>query len=944
MNYIKVLEFDKRFVTSPIGRISSAPKYNTPSNIHLPINSVIHFIANSEQTLGIDSSYSLLRNTGGQLYSFYIQNLIHRLGSVSPTHLTASNIIRRYYKTHLNIRPITNLDRSLSTNPSPIVLDYSLLPKLNKYTTNSLIVYQEWFNIRATMWDMVNQIGGRREQFIRYQLPEVLPTKADLTKYANDFKSSGVGTFHDINSLNILELWRIVSLDVESPNAYISAEALEHVNLVFEEAGILVVLRLQELLDWAQTDQVAAAGGFYRFLDHMAGLRTPVTTADVVTPESNATELSDHPVNEAITKLIQEQGAVGALSEAEQKGLHKLAQRYKTIADPHGSGLTLDKMVVTPDDLKLDNAKLMADSANIHDKSMLESSIQILDKQYVDNVLHKDIIQSILMLHPAGVIVKDIKVKTKNTAVTKADTYSVHVQPINGASSTINFTIPVINADGTFLSGGVKYRMDKQKGELPIVKTKSNTVALTSYYGKVFVTRNESSSANFSKWILKELLVRSNNNADQSITDLIYGINKVPGNKLPRVYTAISEAVNSFTVNGQYRLIFTYNKLYDIFEDRDITRMITLGLIPCGFTTDNHTPLGMDLEGDIYLVGKTAEKLGSVPYLIDNNMGEGPVEYTEFSILNRRIPLILAFAYMFGLDKALEKLGIAFTLSPTNVRLAANSDEFKLKFKDIVYVINICNPYHRLLVGGFAAIKNDTVRYKGSDFNRQQSYSALLSGLSLTNYHLRELKLMWDMFIEPITLGLLTEMGEPTNFYELLLRASELLVDDHIPDINGARYKGYERLCGMMYHQLINAMRTHRSHGSMSNVGVTMNPQAVWLDIVQDQSIALVEESNPIHNLKEHESYTHAGSGGRSSVTMVKNTRGFTKNDLGVVSESTPDSQKVGIRAYLSANPNIKSLRGTTRLYDEATDGASSVISTSALLSPSITHDDLTIN
>ena len=490
-------------------------------------------------------------------------------------------------------------------------------------------------------------------------------------------------------------------------------------------------------------------------------------------------------------------------------------------------------------------------------------------------------------------------------------------------------------------------------GVLPIVKTKANTVALTSYYGKIFVTRNESSASNFSKWLLKEIFLRANNPADLSINELIYGINKVNNKLLPRVYTALCTSVNSFIVNSTYKFIFSEKKLQEALTDAELQQVLSYQLMPVGRVLTGTELLGMDINGNVHLIYPKVSAmavspeptfLNSLPSLIDVNMGEGPIEYTEFSILNKRIPLILAFTYMYGLDTTLEKLGITFTLSATNIRLAPDTNEFKLKFKDIIYVLNISNKYHRLLVGGFNAIKNDLGRYKGSDFNKQPSYSSLLSSLGLTNYHLREIKLMWDMYIEPITKGLLTEMGEPTDFYELLLRASELLIDDHIPDINTSRYKGYERICGMMYHQLINAMRAHRSQGSMSNVGVSINPYAVWLDIVQDQSMALVEESNPIHNLKEHESYTHAGAGGRSAVTMVKNTRGFSEHDLGIVSESTPDSQKVGIRAYLSPNPNIVSLRGTTRAYDEAVDGPSSVISTSALISPSIVHDDLYLN
>ena len=167
-----------------------------------------------------------------------------------------------------------------------------------------------------------------------------------------------------------------------------------------------------------------------------------------------------------------------------------------------------------------------------------------------------------------------------------------------------------------------------------------------------------------------------------------------------------------------------------------------------------------------------------------------------------------------------------------------------------------------------------------------------------------------------------------------------MLVDDYIPNINTSRYKGYERLCGMMYKELVNAVRIHKAQGSMSDVGVTMNPMAVKLSILQDQSQALVEQSNPLQNIKEHRSFTHVGQGGRSALTMVKNTRGFTEHDVGVISESSPDSAKVGIRAYLSADPTFTSIRGTTRPFNEKTDNVTNAFSDTTLLSPSWSKDD----
>ena len=945
---LKNTDFSKRFVTIPITNMSSKPKLTDPQHLMLPNDAMIHFVSDSDSQLGIDKSHCLLRNALSQTYIYHVTNIKHELGNISPTGINPVSLIRAYQRTHLDIKNVTNLDRSISTNHSPIVMNYGLLPRLYKYSANNLLVYQEWYNIRNTMWDNISQVSLRREHFIRYKLPQILPTKSELSKYLEDFKASGLSEFHTNEAFDLLELWRMIHPDVVSPINFLPDDAIEHINLVFVENGLVAIIRLEDLVEMTHEDPIAIASTLYKFFDILVSLRSPIDNKvlDKETKDEEHVNLDD---NSTIHKLIKEHAEAGNLSEAEQRGLLKLSQRYKTIKDPKGSGLTLEQLVPTKEDLRIDHTQVIADNSVITDKSMLTSTVQELEQKYVDKVLHKDIVQSILMLQNAGIIVKDLKTKRKVDCANKMDEYSVSLQPIAGEASTIHFTIPVINPDGSFKSGGVLYRADRQKSQVPIVKSKPNTVALSSYYGKIFVTRTETAINNYAKWIFKQISKIADDKDDNRITNLIYGINSINVKNIPRDYTAVSESIDSFIINSkldekntiQYQMYFGYNKIPNLFTKEEIKKAIDNEVILCGRHIDTSLPLAMDTDGKIYAFIKDnkIELLGSLPYIIDPDLGEGPIEYTEFSLLNDRCPAIMALCYIYGLDKTLNDLNIKFRLEATNVRLPYNPNEYKLKFKDIVYVIDISNKYRKLLVGGFNVLKNTSNKYKGSDFNNQAVYGSIFHSFGLAVYQLRELKLLWDMFIEPITKGLLEEMGQPTTFRELLLHASDLLVDDFIPDTNNTRYKGYERLCGIMYRELVNAVRTHRSQGVMTNVGVTMNPRAVQLSILRDQTIGLVEESNPIQNIKEKESFTHSGSGGRNTQTMVKNTRGFTEKDLGVISEATPDSGKVGVRAYLTPNANITSIRGTTREFDPSKDGPASAISSTSLLSPACTHD-----
>ena len=199
------------------------------------------------------------------------------------------------------------------------------------------------------------------------------------------------------------------------------------------------------------------------------------------------------------------------------------------------------------------------------------------------------------------------------------------------------------------------------------------------------------------------------------------------------------------------------------------------------------------------------------------------------------------------------------------------------------------------------------------------------------------------MFIDPITRELLVEMGEPTVFTKLLLRASEMLCDDQHPDSQDTRYmriKGYERFAGAVYAELVRSVRIHNGRPGKHRYGIELNPYAVWIGIQQDPAKDQVSEINPIQNLKETEAVTYSGTGGRGSRSMVKHTRIYHENDMGVISESTVDSSDVAINVFTSADPQFTSLRGTSKPYDPDKQGLTPLLSTSALVSPGSTNDD----
>ena len=140
---------------------------------------------------------------------------------------------------------------------------------------------------------------------------------------------------------------------------------------------------------------------------------------------------------------------------------------------------------------------------------------------------------------------------------------------------------------------------------------------------------------------------------------------------------------------------------------------------------------------------------------------------------------------------------------------------------------------------------------------------------------------------------------------------------------------------------MIEAIRAFDSNPIKSRAKVSMNPEAVWMDIISDETTAPIEESNPIHNLKEAEVVVYRGAGGRGSRTMNAKARKFSRNAIGVDSEVTVDNGDAGTVRYLTANPNYNSLRGTINILDKFDSSVnSSCLNTSTLLAPGATLDD----
>ena len=634
----------------------------------------------------------------------------------------------------------------------------------------------------------------------------------------------------------------------------------------------------------------------------------------------------------------------GSISVAEHRRYVRLSENYRTKIKMN-NGQTLEEFVkITPEMLAIDPAACtFADNPAVADKSMLKSSLVQFDQKYIEQVMERDIASMILAMQAQGTIIEDMRVERVMDAVNKSNVYVVKIVPVPGKPSTLRFPIPVVEKDGTWIANGKKYNLRKQRGDPPIHKVDRATVALTSYYGKLFVTRSEKVVHDFRAWLKAQVILGSTQLEGQpapSIHNVRYqnGSGIGANEPLPTVYTALA-AYFSGMETDELQLSFAYSERFGTFGTEALKLERGTKYVVCGKTKSGELVF-MDQHNDLFVhVAGAYTLLGNVGAVLNIDLQRAPLEISQIKVSGKHISLGLVLSYYLGLEQVIKRLGVVPRRVPRGGRLNLESHEFSVRFADCSLIFSRRDAVAALVLGGLNAYSRQVATYNLRDFNKQDIFLSILEGAGMGVRFIRKLRNMRRVFIDPITRDLLREFKEPTEFTALLFRANELLRDDQVMKLPD-RFKGYERFAGSVYRELVQATEVYSARPMTANAAVEMKPNAVWKAIQDDPSINIVNDINPIHQLKEQEAVTTNGTGGRSERSMVRRTRAYQQSDFGVISEATVDSSAVAINVFFSADPNLTSLRGVTKEFDRKVDGLTSVLSTSACMAPCAVNDD----
>lgn len=640
----------------------------------------------------------------------------------------------------------------------------------------------------------------------------------------------------------------------------------------------------------------------------------------------------------------------GTLSAREYARLHRLSERYSTLKDPYGSGKSIiEAGSMALEDTYIESATI-TDDKELLDPSMAKASIEVFEQTYIEKIMPKDYINVVKSLRRGPVAVMDHKVERVMDASNDLDVHIIKITPAVGDSSTLRIPVPRVKPDGTFLYNGTEYRQKKQRRDMPIRKITPTKVVLSNIAGnKTFIQRSERTKFDRAKSLIKAVKARCSDTTSNFVTKA--SLTKVVdyGVKTPWVYSTLGSAVSSFTVKG-YTLNFDYkfrekNNGYTPEE----MKLEKKGWVLCG--RGKSGPLGMQDDGQIYeWISGNWESVGTIESLLEIDVTRQGIPMAELKVYTAQIPIGIALGYLIGLSTLLTVAKIKHRRVLPGERQNLTEEEFAIRFKNEVLIVNMRDPMTTLIMSGWLLHQDLIKEYDVKLFDAKDVYGVALERTGITSWFLKELDTMNMYFIDPITEDRLKMMNEPTDFVGLLVRATEMIKDEHVPthrkDENGVAelyefVAGYDRFPGAMYDVLYKAMRSYINRAGSGRASVIVNPNDAINKLVQDGCTAPVNNINPLHAQREREVITFGGDGGRSRRAMVAETRLYPKEDEGFISEASVDSGDVGIITYLAPNANIRSVRGTVRMYDKKRDGVGMLLSTPAQMAPFADGDDL---
>ena len=200
----------------------------------------------------------------------------------------------------------------------------------------------------------------------------------------------------------------------------------------------------------------------------------------------------------------------------------------------------------------------------------------------------------------------------------------------------------------------------------------------------------------------------------------------------------------------------------------------------------------------------------------------------------------------------------------------------------------------------------DTSHIKFHDMEKKEPYLELFYDLFKSRNAVKGFHNSLTLMIDPITKEVLTDLGLPTNIWDLLLYANTLLEDidyKHENDMSIYRIRGAEQINAVLYQLLANSFKNYKDTSNARNpVKMSLPQNALIKKLVEMPTVDEYSELNPSLEIEKMNAVTYKGVVGKNlDDSYTADIRSFDKSMEGILAINTPDSDKIGVRFNLIA-------------------------------------------
>ncbi len=611
------------------------------------------------------------------------------------------------------------------------------------------------------------------------------------------------------------------------------------------------------------------------------------------------------------------------ITKAQAARIELIKEKYKSIS--FDDKRTLQDIL---EDTKATIIEPRIPDVKVRDESMKHSSLDDMEKSYINKTFHKDIISAVhafsqnksLNMHIVG-----FNKHNTSDQFNEKETWVFDIQDENMKHHKLKFNVPIVDQDGFMkINGDIKV-LKKQWLMIPLVKIKPDLVLISSNFNKAFVYR-QGTTLNHNLVIVNKIFRNYISRIDGCKIDFGNNtkenhdfITSVEYDELARKFHRVTIS----TANMNLVIYFNQNEIR-----KDIVNLQKIGGIQYEFKV-NKLPFAILKAKDnkpVVIDTDIEAKNDSVCASIINLIGNSGVisdftstvskipspkrrMYTRMMLQSKQMPLIAFLSYLYGFKAVIDKVNVK-EIHFAEKRERGNLDPF-VKFKNgYLYY-----PQYPLSVSLFfnGLTVMDTEEYNIEDFETITPYMDYIYNRYQTRNPLKGWTTFHELFLDPITVEVLRDYNLPTDFLELFLYANDLLGDNqhsHETDASLYRLRTHETLVRELYSSLAEQYISLKQKG-FKRESFTIFEDEITKRLHKSTILENYDMLNPVNELKSKGMATFKGPGGVNiEEAFPIDKRGLGENMVGIVGFSVPENSNVGITKQLVMNPRIKSTRG----------------------------------